>query len=1426
MAEMLALPQYKLRYTLFRNSHFNIPVVYPIARLQLPKLSILHYVSTDGVTVGPQSSDQLFLTTTQLLYVDHVIKYENPIGSPMKAFSNPSAMITDFRRRNRSFRPLRKLDRLEQDTRATVVFNYSMLAFTVKYAASFRASWYMWRNIYAEVYANVNRLAEISVRQQFIEVNLPEVMPGLTQLREYASRQSADTLRKFRTPELKMIADIFMWSGDKRETSLLGAIDPKHYDKVNLLVRRLNGWVTINLGWLDKMRSDRSIVEGDDEATIKEKVKGLEPKMFGLRVLKLFNMIHQATTPIATATADEIIAEPLVEIDTLDAIIDESHAGLGDEDPQSNTEELLDDDKELAALEKELDELDKLKEMAGTYEEVDESGDVLEYKPIDVDALIARGKPPGAGHAMVAKADEMASKGQLTAAEHRRLVKLSTVFENLPNPYGGEGTYKEAMVLHESDLLITPDKLTNDDVVLDKSLTESRVDVMERQYIQKVLKKDILRCVSSMQRGAVAVTGYTVDRYTDAVNDRETHVIKLTPAIGMSSTVKIPLPVIKEDGTFLYNGTINRMRKQRSDLPIRKVSPTRVALSSYYAKVFVERSERTKFSYGKWLLGQLVIKCRDRDDPHISKAVLSKCVNYKANLPLAYTTIAQSITSFDAGKYELFFDYSRRVDKLKLTADDLKHEKDGWVICGKYRKQSLIMATNGMIYAIQDDGSQLEINNVEGLTGIETDPLSTPTFMAEMKIYSKVLPVGFCLAYLLGLEGLLKVLKVKPRRVVIGEKLNLQPEEYVVRFKNESLVFKRDNVYVSLLMSGFNLYHSTIRAFDIELFNDRDVYAAVLDREGTGARYLRELDSMNIFFVDPMTEDLLKWMGEPTTFNELLLRATQMLVNEVVKTRREDKNQIVEGLERIRGYERVAGIVYETLSKAMRAYNARVATGKSSVQVNPNDAVNAIIHDPTTAPVNNINPIHSLREREVITFGGRGGRSRRAMVAAARLFTEEDMGLISEGTVDSGDVAIITYLSPNANLTSTRGTVRMYDKDRDGSSSIMSTAALLSFNADGDDPKRINFITVQHGHGISTEGSEVQGARTGVERVIASRMGPEFAVTADEAGEVTELAADSIAVTYKNGDVKKYPLGLIHTNAEGTLYPQTLKSGLKLGDKVAKFDVVTYNSGFFKPSLLDARRVDYMNGCIGRIALREATYTVEDSSSLSVKFAMRMSTLVSKLKTVQVDFSEGVNELVKVGDKVDLDTILCTIEGAVSAAAGLYDDNTRETLRRWSAMTPRAKAVGVVAKIEVYYNGEIDDMSDSLQKIVAESEKERRRSAKRLGKEYTTGLIGRSVRIDGHTLEVNQAMIMVYITTPVGMGVGDKLVFANQMKSTVGEILFGDNTTLEGETIDGIFGAKSFIDRIATSPFAIGSTNTALRYIGESAYEMYFGDEK
>lgn len=580
MAELLEFSIYTRRFGLFKRTHLDKPVVYPIARLQLPKNALLHFAPANGVTVGPEISDPLLRTVPGVIYVDHVIQYHDPIGNPLKAYSNPQGMITDYRRKNRAFRPLKNLERLEGDVRVLPLYNYAILSHIVKYAMTFRSNYYMWFNVFKEVVNKVNELGAITKRKQFIEIDLPNVMPSLTNLREFMTRQDANTLKHLNTPEALMIGDLFKWAGPQRRDSLLGKIDPKYYDRVNLIFRRLNGWTTVNLKWLDDfINSSKEEVEAYNAA--REELKknpnadivlpevttnGIDQKIFQLKLLKMLNQLHQATSPIETPTKEEVVVEPLVEVNTVDAEIDDLDLDTQDDAFPEEDENANDELEIISRLEKELEDLEIARKDASVQELYDEDGNVIETKTINIDVLQSSEVPLQAdGTAMLMKADELSRKGFLTRAEHNRLVRLSEAHKNVHDPYGSGMMITEAMQIDEKDLIIDPPEITNDKMVLDRSMLHSRVDEFDRQYVQKVLRKDILRCVMAMQKSPVAITGYTIETETDAVTDNEIHIVKFTPAVGQPSTVRFPIPRIRPNGTFLYKGTEYNMRKQRVD---------------------------------------------------------------------------------------------------------------------------------------------------------------------------------------------------------------------------------------------------------------------------------------------------------------------------------------------------------------------------------------------------------------------------------------------------------------------------------------------------------------------------------------------------------------------------------------------------------------------------------------------------------------------------------------------------------------------------------------------------------------------------------------------------------------------------------------------------------------------------------------------
>lgn len=484
-------------------------------------------------------------------------------------------------------------------------------------------------------------------------------------------------------------------------------------------------------------------------------------------------------------------------------------------------------------------------------------------------------------------------------------------------------------------------------------------------------------------------------------------------------------------------------------MPIRKVSPVRVALTSYYGKVFVERSSKVANNYPNWLTNQLIAIGFDPDDKRVSDIKPSNVFNHLDRVPKLYSTLAQRMRSFKCVGIEFYLEYSRRGEYFGDKAvEAAESDTKGLVVIGRKGTNLVAVDFNDTLY-VSKGRSWDPLGKLEEI--LDLDLSKVPLEMAELVVFNKAVPVGIALAYYLGLEKLIKSLKPSSfRRVQTGDRLNLIQGEYAVKFSDESLIFHRDDKIVALLMGGFNAYHKQIRNYSVYDFDQRDVYLNILEATGVGVRYLRELDLLKDMFIDPITFDLLVGMKEPTEWLGLLMRSTELLVTDWAPAET-DMDYM-----RIKGYERIAGAVYSELVRSVRVHSARQGSSTNKLELAPNAIWQTIQEDPSKGLVEESNPIECLRTQEAVTFGGTGGRSRRSMVKRSRVFHRNDMGVISESTVDSGDVAINTFLTADPNFNSLRGTVNRYDSGSDGAARLMSTASLVSPCADRDDPKRVN----------------------------------------------------------------------------------------------------------------------------------------------------------------------------------------------------------------------------------------------------------------------------------------------------------------------------------------------------------------------------------
>lgn len=310
-------------------------------------------------------------------------------------------------------------------------------------------------------------------------------------------------------------------------------------------------------------------------------------------------------------------------------------------------------------------------------------------------------------------------------------------------------------------------------------------------------------------------------------------------------------------------------------------------------------------------------------------------------------------------------------------------------------------------------------------------------------------------------------------------------------------------------------------------------------------------------------------------------------------------------------------------------------------------------------------------------------------------------------------------------------------------------------------------------------------------------------------------------MAYDDGSEEGHQLGRRFGNAAGMVIPHEVVTPLKVGDRVNLGDPICYNNGFFEPDFFNPKQIVLKNATSVKTVLWESTDTLEDGSSISKKASELLRTKITKKKTVVVSFDQSVSKLVKVGDVVDADTSLCIIENAETANNKLFDESSIDTLRAVSAQSPRAGVKGVVERVEIYYYGDIEDMSKSLQALAAQGDKQLRKEGTSVGRKPFTGSVDGGFRLDSDPLPMDAMAIRVYITSSVGTGVGDKAAFCHQLKSVISSVMEDPLISEDGDVIDAVFGGKSIQARIVSSSDMLGTSMTLLKVIAKKACAAY-----
>ena len=208
-------------------------------------------------------------------------------------------------------------------------------------------------------------------------------------------------------------------------------------------------------------------------------------------------------------------------------------------------------------------------------------------------------------------------------------------------------------------------------VVTDKETLKNTSIANMKNYLKNNHEKLLIKTLMSIENTNFIVSNIEIKTNESILGSSNEYKVELIGLDGNKSSFPIIMPNIdKEEGTYKLSKNTYIMRKQRNDLPIRKISHNEVSLNSDYGKLFITRGVNKSNDRGYWLRNQL-LKLYNNDviSNYVTNINVLEIEDVK--LPEDYTLIAKYIKLFNYQDYVFNFDYYTRDKDVPIELKEI-----------------------------------------------------------------------------------------------------------------------------------------------------------------------------------------------------------------------------------------------------------------------------------------------------------------------------------------------------------------------------------------------------------------------------------------------------------------------------------------------------------------------------------------------------------------------------------------------------------------------------------------------------------------------------------------------------------------------------------------------------------------------------------
>jgi hypothetical protein len=372
-------------------------------------------------------------------------------------------------------------------------------------------------------------------------------------------------------------------------------------------------------------------------------------------------------------------------------------------------------------------------------------------------------------------------------------------------------------------------------------------------------------------------------------------------------------------------------------------------------------------------------------------------------------------------------------------------------------------------------------------------------------------------------------------------------------------------------------------------------------------------------------------------------------------------------------------------------------------------------------------------------------------------------------------------------------------------------------------------------HQVRTLKSDPLLVTNGADEAMPYLSTDRFAFKAKKKGKIVELTDEYILVEYTDGTKDYINLKeTIEHNSDGGYYVPlklTAVEKLKVGSLVQENQILAYDQDSYSNNLGESDNLAYSIGRLAKVAIINTDEAFEDSGIISKKLADELATRVIEKHDKILDQNSILYSIAKVGDHIEAGHPLMIWQSPFE------DEDANQLIKQLSDKGEvselgkrklNSNVTGTVVGIKIYRTAEIEEYSESLQKIIKEYEKPLNALDKKLkannldtsqiAAHYVLPATGKLKKAQ------NALLIEIYVEYLDSIGIGDKIVYYSANKA-VEKNIFPEGKEpycdyRPNEKINAMLGESSIMKRMVCSIMHVGATNTLVLELARSVRDI------